>query len=85
MFKKFLIFISSSVLISTAIASSDSPEEIIEKHCTSCHTKSPILIKKNKESRGDWEKTIDRMIKYGAQLSQEERETIINYLQKTKS
>ena len=83
MFKKFLILIFSSAIISTAIASSNSPEEIIEKRCTGCHTKSLILINKDKKSRGDWEKTIDRMIKYGARLSQEERETIINYLQKT--
>jgi len=76
---KMLSIILLSVVNSVAIASTDSPKDLIEKRCTICHDVS--LIYNAKKSKSEWEKTVDRMIKYGARLNNEEKEALIKYLQ----
>lgn len=78
MFKLSLVLILSSVFIPTAFATDVSPKSVIEKRCYVCHNLDIVL--KAKKSNDEWEKTIDRMIGYGARLNEEERDAIIKYL-----
>ena len=76
---KMLSIILLFVINSVAIASTDSPKDIIEKRCTTCHNVS--LIYNAKKSNSEWEKTIDRMLSYGVRLNDEEKQALIKYLQ----
>ncbi|MEW6052756.1 MAG: cytochrome c [Nitrospirota bacterium] len=82
MIRKIVMILFLSVLVSSAGAAPDSPYDIIEKHCTGCHTASFVLG--HQKNRGEWEKTIDRMISYGTHLGKEERKIITDYLQQSK-
>lgn len=79
MFKKLLALTLFLIHISTTFASTDSPKDIVEKRCIACHNLS--LVYNAKKSKAEWEKTVERMIRYGARLNEEEREAVINYLQ----
>jgi len=76
---KMLSIILLSAVNSVAIASTDSPKDIIEKRCTVCHNVS--LIYNAKKSKAEWKETVDRMISYGARLNNEEKQALIKYLQ----
>jgi hypothetical protein len=66
-------------MLSPAFAfASDSPKDIVEKQCSKCHPTSTVYDAK--KSQDDWEKTVDRMIAYGASLNKEEREAVIKHL-----
>jgi hypothetical protein len=55
-----------------------SAEDLINERCTVCHTTDRIY--KAGFDREQWEKTVDRMISKGAELNEEERDSIIEYL-----
>ncbi len=82
MFKRLLIFILFFILLliimSPVFAEAESPKDIIEKRCVSCHDLD--LIYNARKTRAEWKSTIDRMIGYGANLNKKEKETIINFL-----
>jgi cytochrome c5 len=78
---KMLSIILLSVVNSMAIASTDSPKDIIEKHCSLCHNVS--LIYDAKKNKAEWTETIGRMINYGAHLTNGEKEALIKYLQRS--
>ena len=78
MLKKVLAFILLLVPISIALAVVSSPKELLKKRCTPCHSLS--LVHRTKKTQAEWKKTVDRMIGYGAQLNEEEREAVIEYL-----
>jgi len=53
-------------------------EELVNTRCTVCHTRERIDAAS--KDRAGWEATVDRMISYGAQLTPEEREAVLDYL-----
>jgi len=64
------------------VLGSDSPKDIIEKKCSTCH--STVTVYGAKKSEEEWTNTVDRMISYGAKLSGNDREAIIHYLSEKK-
>jgi len=64
--------------ISPAFSATVSPGDILKKRCTECHNID--LVYRTPKSQAQWERTVDRMISYGATLDKEEREIIIKYL-----
>jgi|GEM_PF-751044 len=54
---------------------------LIDERCTVCHTRERIDMQ-DKDEAG-WTQTVDRMISYGAQLDEAERQAVINYLVET--
>lgn len=54
------------------------PQQIINVRCTVCHTRA--RIDEESEDREDWVEIVDRMVARGAQLTPQERETLLNYL-----
>ncbi|NLX11213.1 MAG: hypothetical protein GXY36_16315 [Chloroflexi bacterium] len=53
-------------------------DQLVNERCTVCHTRERIDAQ-DKDEAG-WTETVDRMISYGAQLDDEERQTVIDYL-----
>jgi cytochrome c5 len=51
---------------------------LLEERCTVCHTLD--RVEGAQKSREGWESTVDRMIEYGAQLTDDERSVLIDYL-----
>jgi cytochrome c2 len=82
MSKYLVILILILAIISTALAADISPKDIIEKRCSVCHSTNRVYDAK--KSKADWESTVSRMTSYGAQLNQDEREAVINYLSENK-
>lgn len=58
----------------------DEPEGqvLLEERCTVCHTLD--RVERAQKSRESWVDTVDRMIGYGAQLSDSERTMLLDYL-----
>ncbi|HIE37458.1 MAG TPA: hypothetical protein EYH30_07600 [Anaerolineales bacterium] len=54
------------------------PEQLVEVHCTRCHTLAPIEVAR--KTVEEWEVTVYRMIRRGARLDEEEARAVIEYL-----
>ncbi len=76
---RYLMFsIILVIAITLAYAETPSPRGILEKRCYTCHNINIVL--KAKKNKDEWEKTIDRMIGYGAKLDNEERVILVEFL-----
>jgi len=53
---------------------------MVEKTCTACHDAGPIMQKK--QSKEEWTDTVKSMQSYGAQVSDKDFVTIVDYLTK---
>ena len=53
-------------------------KNLVEERCTRCHDTKRIYRKKR--NRTYWEQNVSRMIKWGSQLSDNERKVVIDYL-----
>lgn len=51
---------------------------LLEERCTVCHNLD--RVERAQKSRESWVETVDRMIGYGAQLSNSERSVLLDYL-----
>jgi len=64
--------------------SQDLPEgtgkDLVIKVCTSCHGAENFTDKRN--TKEDWKAVVQTMIEYGAEVSSEQAEIIVNYLTK---
>jgi hypothetical protein len=54
---------------------------LVNERCTVCHTRE--RIDDADKDRDGWASTVDRMIGYGAELNDQEREAVIDYLAET--
>lgn len=62
----------------TVTVDPNDPEMIINVRCTVCHTRA--RIDDEEEDLEDWTEIVNRMIGYGAQLTPQEKQTLISYL-----
>jgi hypothetical protein len=56
-------------------------ETLLQERCTVCHTLDRVM--RAGHSALGWEQTVDRMMKRGAELNDEERTALIDYLAQT--
>jgi cytochrome c553 len=71
--------LSMTVLACNTGGESRSPgEDIVLTRCGSCH--SLDKVHKAQKTRDNWQSTIKRMRKYGAQLTDDEVSTLADYL-----
>ncbi|MCH7535182.1 MAG: hypothetical protein IH948_05470 [Bacteroidetes bacterium] len=56
----------------------EEPEKILENKCTLCHSIDRIKVRERKKE--EWEDVLTRMTTYGAVVSGEEKEILIEYL-----
>jgi hypothetical protein len=55
--------------------------QLLETRCSVCH--SVDRVKQAQKTQAEWETTVNNMIKKGAQLSEEEKSALLDYLAKT--
>jgi mono/diheme cytochrome c family protein len=58
-----------------------SGEELLEARCAQCHGLDPVETASKTEA--EWEDTVQRMIGKGAELTDAEAETLVQYLAET--
>jgi cytochrome c5 len=76
-----MIFVISGIFLSLSViapAFAQPAKDLIEKECSRCHNLD--RVKKANKDKAAWEKTVDRMIKKGANIKPEEKDTVIKYL-----
>lgn len=54
---------------------------LLEERCTACHGLD--RVEQAQKSREEWVTTVDRMVGYGAELSEAEKEVLVDYLEET--
>jgi hypothetical protein len=54
---------------------------VLEERCTACHGLG--RVESARKSREEWVTTVERMVGYGAQLSEDEESVLIDYLAET--
>ena len=71
------------VIAACSTDSSALPEgqSVLENQCVDCHNLS--RIRSASKTRDEWSRTIDRMIALGAELTSEERDVLLDYLEAT--
>jgi hypothetical protein len=62
-------------------SSPKSSAELLEQRCSACHPASRATDKK--KTAEEWDVTVQRMMDKGAKLSEEEKQTLVNYLAAT--
>ena len=71
-------------LVTTGAFSQDLPDgegkDVVVKGCTGCHDADNFTSKR--KTKEGWKTTVDTMIAYGAELSDEQSEIIVKYLAK---
>jgi hypothetical protein len=77
------LLIAAIVLVSCNSSSDASPDgkALLEDRCVECHNLS--RVKSANMTREEWARNIDRMITLGAELSSEERDLLLDYLEAT--
>lgn len=55
-----------------------SDEQLAQDKCTTCHPYD--RVEQADKDRAGWESTVDRMIELGAQVNEEEKQRIVDYL-----
>ena len=53
-------------------------KDLVQKACVSCHTVRRVTAAK--ETKEEWNQTVDKMIEHGAILTDTEADTIVQYL-----
>ena len=80
--KNYLLILMSctvALLFAGSLANAQpAAKALVEKECSKCHGLSKVNSAK-KDIAG-WEKTVDRMIKKGANVKPEEKDAVIKYL-----
>lgn len=54
------------------------PETLLDTRCAECHALSRVT--ETKQDRAAWEATVERMVRNGARLSEEEKAVLVDYL-----
>jgi len=79
-----LVAILTALALGASLQAQDLPDgagkDVVLKVCTQCHDLTRIITKKR--TKDEWNDTVDKMAVRGAKASDEEFETIVNYLAK---
>ena len=80
--KSFFVCLISSVILlmfaTTALLAQPAGKSIVDRECSKCHD-SKRIYSVNK-TPGEWESTVDSMIKKGAKIKPEEKDEVLKYL-----
>ena len=84
--KKELLFglavgFALSTIVTTDVLAAEDGATLLEKRCSVCH--SPDRAKSKHKTAEQWDATVTRMMKKGAKLTGEEKQTLVDYLSKT--
>lgn len=77
-----LAFLAFTLLLLGTLVARCAPgtsgQDLVESECTRCHTLAPIEAETR--SRAEWEDVVYEMIERGADLNEQEVETVVDYL-----
>lgn len=73
-----MVYVLVTLAFGMAGASNLDGEQLIKLRCNECHNLDRIHAAE--KSRQQWESTVDRMINMGANLNEEEKEAVLDYL-----
>ena len=83
--KRFFFFLSAIPVVTiffaisvSAVPKANDPKNVFEKKCGSCHGLDKTTSKK--KTKNEWESTVQRMKKNGADLNDSEIKTIVDFL-----
>lgn len=68
------------LFLGAASAGGEQCADLINTRCQVCHYKSRICQVLGKKSTGQWTRTVENMIRYGAKLSDTEKNNLIDCL-----
>jgi competence protein ComEA len=74
---RLLLFLSLAA-IARSQSKDETPKQTFERVCIDCHGME--MIDGQHYSRDDWQETVDQMVRRGAQASDEDVQTIVDYL-----
>ena len=78
----FILTLPVFLLLQNALAEVTLPDgtgkDVVYKRCQSCHQLTKIEGKKH--SAAEWEQIIGRMIQHGLNISQQEKNMVLDYL-----
>lgn len=64
--------------LGVAVASDLDGEQLVKIRCNKCH--SLQRIEAAQKGRDQWKSTVDRMLSMGAELNEQEKEAVLDYL-----
>ena len=77
-----LFFFFLFVFTSAAFCAEDFPpgpmQEKVKTTCTTCHAATQVT--KQHKTKAEWSKVLDKMVGYGADVSETERSAVLKYL-----
>jgi hypothetical protein len=80
--KNFIVVLVSCtfllLLMGSPASAQPAAKALVEKECSKCHSLS--RVNKASKDTAAWKKTVDRMIKKGANIKPEETDAVIQYL-----
>jgi ribosomal protein L17 len=80
--KRLFVFLISGVFLLLSAAAplfaQPAAKSLVDNECSKCHDTKRVYSSNKKA--GEWEKTVDRMIKKGAKIKPEEKDAVIKYL-----
>jgi hypothetical protein len=80
--KRFFVFLVSGISLlmftTTTLFAQPATKSLVDNECSKCHNLKRVYSANKKA--GEWEKTVDRMIKKGAKIKPEEKDAVIKYL-----
>jgi hypothetical protein len=76
--KRWVLVASLVVVLLAACSGGPSGRELLESRCDTCHSLE-LITSSDKTAQG-WKVTVDRMIMRGAELTDAERDILIEYL-----
>jgi len=69
-----------SALVCFPVHAQDQCQTILNSKCTRCHYLTRVCQELGKKTKRSWKRTINNMIRYGAKLSGEERDILLDCL-----
>jgi hypothetical protein len=80
--RRFLVVLLSGIFLllpaTAPLFAQQAAKSLVDIECSQCHSTKRIYSANKKA--GEWEKTVDRMIKKGAKIKSEEKDAVIKYL-----
>lgn len=82
MFRLYPLLLLFAIISMTFAQAADFPpgpmQEKVKTTCTACHAATQVT--KQHKTKAEWSKVLDKMIGYGADVSETERPAVIKYL-----
>ncbi len=77
----FILLVIVAGLLAACSQPESEGEKLLEQQCTGCHEKSTVVAVGR--THDEWSQKVDQMINLGAELTEEEREILVEYLAET--